>query len=57
MPETTLRCKAIMPNNQHLMKKNCLHRHGLEIKLRHRSTLFPFLSFYTGTTAARHGGD
>jgi hypothetical protein len=46
MPETPPDRKAIMPNNHHLMKKNCPLRHRLEIKLQAIVTLFPFLSFW-----------
>ncbi|MCA0345207.1 MULTISPECIES: hypothetical protein [unclassified Shinella] len=57
MPETPPGRKAIMPNNHHLMKKNCPPRHMLEIKLRTPGTLFPFLSFWSHAALSAVFGD
>jgi hypothetical protein len=57
MPETPLGRKAIMPNNHHLMKKNCPHPRRLEIKLRPSGALFPFLSFSGRMALSRDSGD
>jgi hypothetical protein len=57
MPETPLPRKAIMPNNHHLMKKNCLRFRVLEIKLRHFDALFPFLSISGKSDISAESGD
>jgi hypothetical protein len=57
MPETPPARKAIMPNNHHLMKKNCPPCRKLEIKLPAPGTLFPFLSFSRGMALSAVFGD
>jgi hypothetical protein len=57
MPETPRPCKAIMPNNHHVMKKNCPHHRRLEIKLRGFDVLFPFLSFFGRMALSADSGD
>jgi len=57
MPETPPPRKAIMPNNHHIMKKNCPHIPPLEIKLRACGALFPFLSFSRKTGLWAETGD
>jgi hypothetical protein len=57
MPETPPGCKAIMPNNQQVMKKNCLRRTRREIKLPVLEALFPFLSFSSRMASLIGAGD
>jgi len=46
-----------MPNNHHLMKKNCPRHRQVEIKLRAFGALFAFLSFSGKTGISAETGD